>query len=166
MAMGEFSLDEWNYTRKGAKLGLIYILTALILSSGNYLISSLTCNGLCEINLLPSLISGIMLAPFTLPAIILWYLSGGSPIVAALVFPLFGIVTGGGLGLLLDLNKRNKAGGTGISQKEKGVFIRIRFFGERHGVIREGFVNAFIIAEIVFLLIYAYLFASYYSAIW
>lgn len=157
MVMGGFSLDEWNYTRKGAKLGLIYILTAFILSSGNYLISNLTCNGICEINLLPSLISGLMLAPFIFPAIILWYLSGCSQIVAALTLPLFGIVTGGGLGLLLDLYKRKKAGGTEISQKEKGVFIRIPFFGERHGVIREGFVNGFIIAEIIFLLFFVFL---------
>ena len=64
------------------------------------------------------------------------------------IFLLSSLLLGAALGFLMDLNKRTRESGTGSTQKERGVFIRITS-GDRQIVISERMINCFIIAEIV-----------------
>lgn len=142
-------MNDWNYTKKGGKLGLIYGLTyPLYLISGSFLtplmITDVPGTGY-EYNFLLDL---ILLLPL-IPVLVLPYLG----IFIFFEFPLAGAITGAFLGFLADLIKGNREGGTEKSEREKGVFMRISL-GSRKIVISEKAVNCFIVVEIIILVLF------------
>lgn len=141
-------MNDWNYTKKGGKLGLIYGLTySLYLISGSFLtplmITDVPGTGY-EYNFLLDL---ILLLP-VIPVVILPHLG----IFILFEFPLAGVITGAVLGFIVDLIRGNLETGTEKSQREKGVFIRIPLGNNKKIVISEKMVNCFIIAEFLILI--------------
>ena len=142
-------MNDWNYAKKGGKIGLIYGMTfSLYLILGSFLTPLMVTDvggGLYEYKFLLDL---ILLLP-VLPAAFLPHLVN----LIFFEFSLGGAITGFFFGSILDIIKENHKGETEKSQREKGVFIRIPF-GSRKTVISEKMVNCFIFAEFLILVFF------------
>ena len=142
-------MNDWNYTKKGAKVGLIYGLTySLCILLGSVLTPLMvtdTGGGIYEYNFLLDL---ILLLPL-LPVVLLPH----PGIFIIFEFPLAGAISGAILGFLVDIVKGSREAGIEKSQREKGVFIRIPF-GSRKIVISEKLINCCIIAEFLILVFF------------
>ncbi|WP_421907928.1 hypothetical protein [Methanolacinia petrolearia] len=142
-------MNDWNYTKKGGKLGLIYGLTySLYLISGSFLtplmITDVPGTGY-EYNFLLDL---ILLLPL-IPVVILPH----PGIFILFEFPLAGAIAGAFFGFLIDLIKGSREDRTEKKQRETGVFIRIPL-GSRKFVISEKAVNYLIITEFLILVFF------------
>lgn len=157
-------MNDWNYTKKVGKLGLIYGLTLLLFPQiALFLIPDTTAAtdpGLYllrkDINSLAFILAYFLVLPL---APVLSLLPSFSLIGGTIFIPLTGAVFGAIFGFLIDLYKNTKESGTKKDQREKGVFVRIPF-GSKKIIISEKFVNCFIIAWIILLVFFTALNSS------
>ena len=149
-------MNDWNYTKKAAKISFICALTLIIYLFVDKFYNTVFSGGsIYACNLLPDFILMIQ----TLMFLILYISMELSTAILGEGLCIFGIpfifaLIGAAFGFLIDLISKYWKRGTDKDQREKGVFIRIPVGGGKKLVISEKVVNYFIIVEFLVLVFF------------
>lgn len=148
-------MNNWNYTKKAGKIGLIYGLLILIVIQSAYFLApypeAATNEDVYQTRDNINTLGLLMILPLFVPLSFLGSFCGSlNPAVWGLIIPLSSTLIAAFLGLVMDffyyssdLYRKNQT-----EKTEKGVFIRIPL-GDSQIVISERIISCFIIAEIV-----------------
>ena len=151
-------MNDWNYTKKGAKTFFIYALTIIIIYQIAIFFApypdAALINNVYKLRNFIDTFALILLFPLFLPAgAIASFIPSPDWIWFGLLIPLSGVLIGAVLGLIMDLFYYSNDIYQNNQEKvtKKTVFIKISL-GNRKIVISERFVNCLTLIEIILLI--------------